>query len=78
MEGAVLAKTDMYEYRISLIHTAFSISASVRYYLNANDIAVVVIFTSSTPSNSTTCHFATLGITANYVSCNDNNFIDHS
>ena len=30
-------------YRISLINTAFAINTSVRYYLNTNDINIIVI-----------------------------------
>ena len=63
-------------YHISLINTAFSISILVRYYLNTNNIDIVVIFISSAPSNSTACHFATPGVTANYHVANDDNFID--
>ena len=39
-------------YRISLINTASSISTPVRYYSNTNNIEMVVIFISNTPSNS--------------------------
>ena len=62
-------------YRISSINTTSSISTPVRYYLNTNNIDIVVIYISSAPLNSTTCHFATLDIMANYT-CNDDNFID--
>ena len=44
MAGAVLAKADMYEYRISSFTAIFLISTLVWYYLNTNDIAIVVIF----------------------------------
>ena len=54
------------EYRVSSINTAFLISTPVQYYLNTNNIDIVVIFISSAPSNGTTCHFVTPGITANY------------
>ena len=53
-------------YRISSINTASLISTPVRYYSNASNIEMVVIFISSTPSNSTACHFATLDIIAKY------------
>ena len=53
-------------YHIFLNNTTFSISTPVQYYLNTNNIDIVVIFISSAPSNSTTCHFATPGIMANY------------
>ena len=53
-------------YHISLINTAFSISILVRYYLNTNNIDIVVIFISSAPSNSTACYFVMPGIMANY------------
>ena len=53
-------------YHISLINTAFSFSTPVQYYLNTNNIDIVVIFINSTPSNSTACHFATLDIMENY------------
>ena len=55
-------------YRVSFINTAFLIGTPVPvlYYLNTNNIDVVVIFISSAPWNITTCHFVTLGITANY------------
>ena len=65
----------MCKYRISLINTAFLISTPVWYYLNTNNIDIVVIFISSVPLNSTACHFATPGITAK-LSCNNNNFIN--
>ena len=55
-----------YIYCISSITITFLISTSVRYYLNTNNIDVVVIFISSTPSNSTTCHFVSPVIKANY------------
>ena len=53
-------------YYISLINTTFWISTPVQYYTNTNNIEMVVIFISSTPSNNTTCHFATPDIIANY------------
>ena len=52
--------------RISSIITAFLITTPVRYYLNTNNIDIVVIFISISLSNSTACHFATPGIMANY------------
>ena len=54
------------EYHVSSINTAFLISTPVQYYLNTNNIDIVVIFISSGPSNSTIYHFVTPGITANY------------
>ena len=51
-----------YTYCISSINTAFSISTPVRYYLNTNNIDIVVINIRNTPLNSTACHFATLQI----------------
>ena len=53
------------KYHISLINTAFSISTPVQYYFNINNIDII-IFISSAPSNSTTCHHATPGIMVNY------------
>ena len=53
-------------YGVSLINTAFSISTPVRYSLNTNNIDIVVMFISSAPSNGAACHFASVGITANY------------
>ena len=53
-------------YRISLINITFLISTPVRYYLNTNNIDIVVNFISSAPLNSTTYHFVTPGIMANY------------
>ena len=47
----------------SSINAAFLISSPVRYYLNTNNIDIVVIFISSTPSNSTAYYFANLSIT---------------
>ena len=55
-----------YTYHASLFNTASSISTSVRYYSNTNNIDMVVIFISSAPSNSTTYHFATPDIIAKY------------
>ena len=54
------------QHRISSINTVFSISTPVQYYLNTNNIDIVVIFISSTPLNSIAYHFAILGNTANY------------
>ena len=51
------------KYHNSSINAAFLISSPVQYYLNTNNIDIVVIFISSTPSNSTTCYFANLSIT---------------
>ena len=59
-------------YRISVIIAASLISTLMWYYLKTNNIDIVVIFISSTPSNSTVCHFATPGV----MLCNNNNFID--
>ena len=56
---------DAYHYRISSINTAFSISTPVRYYLNTNNIDIVVIFTSSAPLNSTV--FATPGTSHHFM-----------
>ena len=53
-------------YHISSINAVFLISIPLRYYLNTNNIDIVIIFISSTPLNSTACHFVALGITANY------------
>ena len=50
---------------ISLINTTFLISTPVQYYFNTNNIDII-IFISSAPSNSTTCHHATPGIMVNY------------
>ena len=52
--------------RISLINTTSLIRIPVWYYLNTNNIDIVVIFISSTPSNNTACHFAILDITTSY------------
>ena len=52
--------------RTRTINTAFSFSTPVWHYLNTSNINIVVIFISSVSSNSTVCHFVTLGIAANY------------
>ena len=52
--------------RISLINTTSLIRIPVWYYLNINNIDIVVIFISSTPSNNTACHFAILDMTTSY------------
>ena len=53
-------------YHNSSINTASSISTLVWYYSNTNNIDMVVTFISSTPSNSTACHFVTPDIIAEY------------
>ena len=53
-------------YHISSINTTFSISTPVWYYMNTNNIDIVVILISSAPSNSTACNFMTPGIAAYY------------
>ena len=57
---------EIYTYRISSINATFLISTSVCYYLNTNNIDIVVIFISSVPWNSTACHFVTPGTTAHH------------
>ena len=65
--------TTSYKYRyicrISLINTAFLISIAVGYYLNTNNIDLIVILINRVPSNSIACHLATPGITGNYRVC---------
>ena len=65
----------IYISNISSINTASLISTPVRYYLNMNNIDIVVIFISSTPLNSTICHFTTEYCIK--LLCNDDNFINH-
>ena len=55
-----------YKYHISLINITFLISTALWYYVNTNNIDVIVNFISGKPSNSTAYHFANLGTMENY------------